>query len=178
MPVAAAVIPLTSRSASGLPLCTKSMYTVQGAYGASLGGPSMTSPPGNSPCLRASLRASLRCCASTGLFPMLAWCIHQPSNSSTRHETRLIPSPPVLNYHPTVPHSTGAGRRPCCRASIRRPLGLGPGLVTHFKRQSKLLHIVLGTTQPVSDPSVLGRPSKGDARQSWHRLHTQHHPAT
>lgn len=73
-------------------------------------------------------------------FP--CWLAASSSSSAIQqHETRDLTRPinntqyPVLRVCPT-----GARSPPCCRASIRGPPGLGPGLVAHFKRQSKLRH--------------------------------------
>lgn len=85
MPVAAAVIPLTSRSASGLPLCTKSMYST-GSLRSVLGRPEHDKPTG---------KFSLSAGESAGESAVL--CIHwsvsyvslvHPSAIQQQHETR------------------------------------------------------------------------------------------
>lgn len=122
-------------------------------HGASLEGLSMTRPPENAHYLRARAFPAVLC-ASTGLFPRLAWCIHQPSNS-----TRLIPSTigPVLSFQPCP---TGAGRRPAVAPPSDDHLVLVLGW-SHTSNGSLNYYILLGTPQPVSDPSVLGRLRKG-----------------
>lgn len=99
-------------------------------------------------------------CASTGSFPLWAWCVHHQPSNSTRHETGPVPSPPVLSCPASVLHRGPSP--PCCRASIRRPLGLGRGLVAHLKRQSKLLHSSRNTTACFRSLRP-GPSAKGDA---------------
>lgn len=66
------------------------------------------------------------------------------SHPTTARDTRLDPTSGIPSSE-CAPQGA-RGRPPCCRASIRPPPGLGPGLVGHFKRQSKLRHRSRNTT--------------------------------
>lgn len=136
-----------------------------------LGGSSMmTSTPEVLPYLRACPRR----CASIPTWPSASSAIQQ------KHETRdwillQVPRPP------SAPHRGQEVARPAVAPPSDHRLVLALGW-SDTSNGSLNYDIVLGTPQPVSGPSVLGRFRKGVPPQPWHRPHTQYsapsNPAT
>lgn len=160
--VAAAVIPFTSRSASGLPSCTEYVHAAFLSRLSSMTRPPEMPPtclPACQPCLPACLPTCLPACLPTGAEHRLVrfpyWLGASIISHPTARDTRPDPSYPVLQACPT-----GAGRRPVVAPPSDDHLVLVVGW-SHTSNGSLNYYILLGTPQPVSGPSVLGHLRKG-----------------
>lgn len=157
--VAAVILFFPSRSAGSLPSCTNHVHVASSSSSSSSGlehddKHTLAHQKCSLTCLPASLPAAL--C----IDPYLAKRI---ISHPTARDTRLDPTSGILSSE-CAPQGA-RGRPPCCRASIRPPPGLGPGLVGHFKRQSKLRHRSRNTTACFRSLRP-GPFSKGDAAQT------------